>query len=202
MTSTPTDSLRSFIAVPLAPALQDAVEEWQREFRATGADVRWVSGRQVHFTLKFLGEVAVATLAEVQQVCAAQARGTSPFELTLQGTGVFPHPRRPRVVWIGVAAGAPQLQELAAKQEAELVGLGFEREKKPYRAHLTLGRCRSQRGTPALLEALADRHDTVLGRMAVDHFTLMRSELTPHGAVYTVLDRFELGLKSEAEAAP
>ena len=55
---------------------------------------------------------------------------------------------------------------------------------------------------PALLDALAARDHTVLGRMAVDHFTLMRSELTPHGAVYTVLDRFALGLESETAGAP
>ena len=36
----PSDSIRSFIAVPLAPDLWARVEEWQSEFRATGADVR------------------------------------------------------------------------------------------------------------------------------------------------------------------
>lgn len=186
------DSIRSFIAVPLAPDLWARVEEWQSEFRATGADVRWVPVKDMHFTLKFLGDVAVAQVSQVRLKCAARAAQAAPFRVCLQGTGVFPHPRRPRVVWIGTAEGASELAALAAGLEEDLAALGFAPERKPYRAHLTLGRCRSTRGLGGLLAALEARREAVLGEMRVDHFHLMQSELTPQGALYTVLERFEM----------
>ncbi len=84
------------------------------------------------------------------------------------------------------------MASLAAGLEEDLAKRGFVREKRPYRAHLTLGRCRSARGQGQLLAALASRREAYLGEMKVDHFHLMRSELTPQGAIYTVLDRFEM----------
>jgi 2'-5' RNA ligase len=189
---TQTDPIRSFIAVPLAVELQGTAEQWQQEFRAAGADVRWVPVADLHFTLKFLGDVAVADLDPIRQVCAARADLTKPFDLCLQGTGVFPNPQRPRVVWIGAASGAVDLTALARGLEKDLAGLGFAPEKKPFRAHLTLGRCRSPRGARDLLTALEKRREELLGGMRVDHFNLMQSELTPRGAIYTVLNRFEL----------
>jgi len=187
-----TDTIRSFIAVPLETALRNAVGEWQQEFRATGADVRWVAATNLHFTLKFLGDVAVGDLPEIRRVCAARALLATPFALSLRGTGVFPHPRQPRVVWVGVADGAEDLTALATRLEEDLESLGFVREKKPYQAHLTLGRCRSPRGARDLVTALEARREDFLGAMTVDYFDLMQSELTRQGAIYTVLDRFEL----------
>lgn len=187
------DSIRSFIAVPLAADLWEKVEEWQRTFRATGADVRWVPVKDMHFTLKFLGEVALAQLSRVRSICAARAALTEPFTVCLQGAGVFPHPRRPRVVWIGATGGSAELAALAAGLEGDLAAVGFPPEKKPYRAHLTLGRCRSSGGWSGLQAALEARQESFLGEMRVEHFYLMQSELTPQGALYTIIEQFTMG---------
>jgi len=150
------------------------------------------TGKDVHFTLKFLGDVAVDRLAQVRSACAARAALTAPFTVRLQGAGVFPNLQRPRVVWIGTTVGASDLTTLAAGLEEDLARAGFVPEKKPYRAHLTLGRCRSPRGQRDLLAALASRRESFLGEMEVDHFHLMQSDLTPQGAIHTVLERFEM----------
>jgi len=147
--------------------------------------VAWVARDNVHLTLKFLGNVETARLAEIERALAAAAAARSAFDLEVDGLGAFPTPMRPRVLWAGVAAGGAEAATLAAGVEDALAALGVPRETRPFAAHVTLGRVREPRANPRLAGALEAR--APFGRQRVSRVSLMRSELSPRGARYTEL---------------
>ncbi len=104
------------------------------------ARLRWAVGENLHLTLRFLGPIAPGRVADVAAAAAAAAAQHDPIEVNLGGAGAFPSPTRPRVLWLAVADGAPALTALAATLGDELGLRGWERDERPFRAHLTLAR--------------------------------------------------------------
>ncbi len=185
-------SIRCFVAIRLDPALRPAAARIQAELGRTRVAVKWVEPENLHLTLKFLGEVPARQTDRIVAVLEQACRGQAPFELELAGLGAFPGARAPRVVWIGVRDGLAALAALAGRVEDALVALGFEREARPFSAHLTLGRIREPERARPLGRALEAGGPAVLGRMAADAVWLMRSDLRPAGPVYTSLARLAL----------
>jgi len=187
------EGIRTFVAVELDTAARRAVEQVLERLRVTGADVRWVPPESLHLTLKFLGNMSVQRVSEVEvaltESLSGQVRG---FEFSLAGVGTFPSPASPRVVWVGVAAGAEELAVLADRVERTLEPLGFPREKRPFRPHLTLGRCRSTRGLDGLKRAIAAESSFSGPLVRVRRVVLFSSDLRPTGAVYRPLATFPL----------
>ncbi|HEX2948045.1 MAG TPA: RNA 2',3'-cyclic phosphodiesterase [Armatimonadota bacterium] len=184
--------IRSFIAIEIERTILERLTAVQQELRQSGADVSWTRPEGIHLTLKFLGNISqeqVPAIGDALNVIAGYYRS---FPLYASGVGGFPHLRRPRVLWAGVAADDDVLQRLANDVDRAMAELGFPREDRPFRAHLTLGRVKS----PANLETLvpmmeAHAHDE-FGTMVVRDVFLMRSDLSPKGARYTELCRAPL----------
>ena len=182
--------IRVFIAIALPGMLQQKLDEAARLLKneKTRA-VRWVAGKNIHLTLKFLGEVESGKVDAISQVMQAECRLVRPFEFSASGAGAFPNLRRPRVVWIGVQA-PPVLADLAAAIDRGTQALGFPGEDRAFSPHLTLGRV-SQNATPQEVQAVGQALSTArigdLGSFTVTQVTLFRSELQPGGAVYTPL---------------
>jgi 2'-5' RNA ligase len=179
------DVVRSFIAVELAPELLSSVLGLQREILATGADMKGVEPENIHFTLKFLGEIPKSTVDAVIE-CMNRLDFKS-FEIEVAGVGCFPTNRNPRVVWIGVASGLENFASLAKQLEKCLIGIGFKPERERFTAHLTIGRVRSGRNKSELLKKLGEVLNAEIGRMTVNSIKLKKSTLTPKGPVYTTL---------------
>jgi 2'-5' RNA ligase len=135
-------------------------------------------------TLKFLGGVDTDRLAAVVDALGVAVTPCRPFDLGVRDLGAFPTATRARVLWAGIDAGAEAAAALAARIDDALASLGFDREPRPFAAHVTLGRVRQPRASRRLAEALTGGP---YGRQHVDHLSLMRSELSPHGARYTEL---------------
>ncbi len=184
--------MRLFVAVNLADALRAPLAAAQRQLAATGADVKWTDPAGFHLTLKFLGEVDEARLPQIEQAVAAAVAGQGPFDLHLRGMGGFPTARSPRVVWVAVTEGRFVLARLAGRLEEAFEPLGFEREKRPYSPHLTLGRVRTPRGRDPLAAKLTELADADFGGMPVHAVHLMESRLSPRGASYRPAAQFEL----------
>lgn len=134
-----------------------------------------------------------ARLEQVAAALATTAAGGASFDLALRGLGAFPSPTRPRVIWAGVARGGAELAALATGVEDALARLGFAREERPFSAHVTLGRVREPRRGPTLAAALGAAAGRELGGFRVERLALMRSDLSPRGARYSVLDSWALG---------
>ena len=179
--------IRAFIAVELPEPLRQEAAAFGGELQRTNADVKWVEAANLHLTLKFLGntpeEQIPSLIGALRQACAP----VPSFTLSLEGIGAFPKTTYPRVIWVGVNEGKGPLTALAEKMEEACAALGFPKEERPFSAHLTIGRVRSQEGIGRLVKALqvAEFKGTVPA--PVSRLTLFQSTLGPRGSTYTPL---------------
>lgn len=191
------EQIRTFIAIELSPELKSELVRLQNKLRSgCGNAARWVEPNGIHLTLKFLGNVSLGQIDSVKKAIEEAAIGTPVFNLRVNECGCFPNPRRPQVVWVGLTGDLKTLDELVKKLEAALARLGFKPEERPFTPHLTLARVRDT-ASSAERQALGES----VGRLPVEISTpieatevcLMRSELTPRGAIYTRLAEVKLG---------
>lgn len=187
-----TDLHRTFVAVPLDAGLRDAVLDLQKHLEEAGAMARWTRPEQLHFTLRFLGEISVAQVARVKVAAREAAGKIDPFSITLHGLGAFPSLQRPQVVWIGVEQGKEPLQALAGLLQQALARQRFPAEPKSFRPHLTLARVKSTRNWGELVRALGAFKDEGIGTQRVDSLVVFESHLSPKGPRYTPLEEVSL----------
>jgi len=193
--------IRAFVAILLPDDVRSALDEEIERLQPAGGDVAWVTRDNLHVTLKFLGHVEPARLDHAVSALARVATVVARFELAVVGLGAFPSPTRPRVVWAGLERGADAAAVLARAVDGALVDHGFAREARPFTGHVTLGRVRQpgrDRRLTALLTAGAGHR---FGRLTVDRFALMRSELSPRGARYSVIGAWPLSASASPGAA-
>ncbi len=183
--------MRLFFAVKLPEALKSALGDFIMPFRGLPARVKWVEPRNMHLTLKFLGETDREQLDELKAAATEAAGGASPFELNIYGSGAFPNLRRPRVFWVGIDDPQKGLQNLQKTLDYNLGQIGFETESKKFSPHLTLGRVK-ERGEIGQLGEAFSRAVFPPVKVAVSEFFLIESKLRPTGPVYTDLIRFPL----------
>jgi RNA 2',3'-cyclic 3'-phosphodiesterase len=176
--------MRAFVAIFPPPEIRKKILLAAQRL-SSAHRVRWTRPENIHLTLKFLGEVRKDALDGLRTALVEACAGHAPFDVTLAGLGAFPSARRARVLWAGVGAGSNRLRSLATDIDVALAPLGFEREKRPYIPHLTIGR---MRGRPASL----DLPSTTGLRFRVRHVELMESTLTTEGATYRTVEDFAL----------
>jgi 2'-5' RNA ligase len=184
--------IRTFIAIEIPSEIKSALAAFQSELRRVGADVGWTKPEGIHLTLKFLGETEEGLVGEIGAICNELAAETRPFELGLHGAGVFPNPRKPRVLWAGLSGEIEKTGALRRKLNERLARLGFEPEEKEFNPHLTLGRIKSDKKIRELL-ALAGAYTLPELTFEVREIVLMKSDLQPTGARYTRLAKASLG---------
>jgi len=184
--------MRLFLAVFPPAAVQCAAYALIERLRRPGDGVSWVKSENLHYTLRFLGEVGEDGARRAAEAATEAAAAAPVFAATLGGLGAFPSARRPRVIWIGMSAGGEALVALARGLDRALAQRGFGAADKPFSAHLTLGRVREPRpasaGVPdwaamlggVAMEAGADASFTV------DRIGVVESRLNPRGSIYTV----------------
>ncbi len=187
--------MRLFVALDLTDAVRAAIAELLARLKPTTGAVRWVQPEVLHLTVKFIGHLGEEKLPALRD--ALVRVGTSePVELEFHGVGFFPHPRSPRVFWVGVR-GNDALFDLAGQIEAALEPLGIARERRAYAPHLTLGRFKSgpgkktdAHGLRRLQEKIAALPSVDFGHVHCEEFSLYQSKLSPGGAKYSKLERF------------
>jgi 2'-5' RNA ligase len=183
--------IRAFIAISLSEEVHHGLEQVLHDLkgRLPGGAVRWVSAKNIHLTIKFLGDVSVAGLEMLTTQLQTEAARHPAFEFSVGGLGAFPSPRRPRVIWVGVEAPA-ELAGLQRGVETEMARLGYSPEERSFSPHLTVGRV-TRNADPGELRSLSNLLEThkvgFLGVTRVQAIHLFRSDLQPSGAVYTCL---------------
>jgi 2'-5' RNA ligase len=187
------ETIRTFIAVELPKEIHDKLQQLQNDFRTSMPDVRWTKPGNVHLTLKFLGDVQISRIDRITSSLMDIGGRFSLFTMSLAGMGAFPNPRKPRIVWVGVEKGADMLVEITNSIEASMKQLGFPKEKRPFRPHLTVGRIRRLKNPGAMTKALEQSQVGELGKFAVEKISLIRSQLDPAGSIYTTLVEAPLG---------
>lgn len=183
--------IRSFVAVEMSPEIQDGLDQvtGDLEQKLRGLPIRWVPGKNIHLTLKFLGDVSEANLEVFKKILKSNVSGHHCFEISVGELRAFPSMHRPRVVWIRVEA-PPELGRVQCIIEAETTRLGYARERRAFTPHLTLGRV-SRNATSKDKHQIGEELERLkvgfLGAMRVQSVNLYRSDLRPSGAVYTRL---------------
>jgi 2'-5' RNA ligase len=144
----------------------------------------------MHLTLAFLGDIDPIKVEPIRQVMEIARHDFKPFSLAIDGTGTFPSPARPRVVWAGLKGDLEQLMKLQKELWQGLAALGFKLESRPFSPHLTLARVRESAlpsQAAGLATALAGLDCAPGQTFAVNEIRLIRSRLTPAGALYSTL---------------
>ncbi len=191
------EQVRCFIAVELPDELKKGLTQLQSRLKSgEQPGVKWVDPYSIHLTLKFLGSVAVDRIDEITKAIEEAARGMPPFYLEVKELGVFPNLRRVQVAWVGIRGEVDKLGQLQQRIESNLARLGFAPESRPFTPHLTLARLRDQ-ASPAERQRLGElivstRFETAY-TIEVDAISLMKSQLTREGAIYSRIS--SIGLK-------
>ncbi|OFW06843.1 MAG: 2'-5' RNA ligase [Acidobacteria bacterium RIFCSPLOWO2_02_FULL_67_36] len=155
-------------------------------------DARWVDAANLHITLWFIGHVGVDHAQAIQQAVADPFH-IAPFDLHVTGFGAFPPSGAPRVFWLGVQEGQDSMRAVYEEVSRRLQALGYEPERRPYSAHLTVARVKDpgRGGHAELRRVLGDTPgDAGVSRIAA--VTVFRSHLSPKGATYEPLLRVPL----------
>ena len=188
--------VRTFIALELSEPLKEGILALGEGLRERGVRAGWIKPEAMHLTLKFLGDVEESALSGLFGAVRRAAAGVHPFRFDTRVLGAFPSPRRPRVIWVGVEP-VDELFDLEEVLERELRDLGFPRERRPFRPHITIGRIRDPGASGDITRALADLaglQETV----EVWEVRVMKSTLKSSGAIHEVLEALPLG----GETAP
>lgn len=184
---------RTFIAVEIDERTAGRTAAIIERLRTAGADVNWVAPRNLHLTLKFLGDVPNELLPAVAAAVQEAVQRVPPFTLEICGLGAFPHIARPRTIWLGAGQGGAEMQRLAEAVDQALRPLGFAPEARGYTTHLTIGRVRRPSAALQSLSELMQRQgDQAAGVVAIEEVVMMASTLTPRGPIYEALARASL----------
>lgn len=185
--------MRTFLAIPLPAAVTEAMEPLLRELRECGAKATWVRPENLHFTLRFFGDITPAQRDLISTHFLESTRSISAFEIVVRGLGTFPNTRRPAVVWIGAATGGNQLGALNAAAEEAASQIGLPPDANTYHPHVTLGRIRNAFELGSLPTLLESRGVFDAGAFRAERVALLESTLSAEGAHYRTKAEFPLG---------
>ncbi len=182
-----TDTIRTFIAFQLPEKTILSIRRVQEDIKTCKFKIRWVKPENIHLTLKFLGNIHVSAIEKIKGALLEAVKGVDSIPLAIKGIGSFPGIRRPRVLWMGLGGGREILFQFQARIENEMAKLGFPREKRKFKGHLTLGRIKSKVNPMSFSKALIRYSAFESETFFADSVILFQSELKPEGAVYTKL---------------
>jgi 2'-5' RNA ligase len=183
------EKIRSFIAFDLSnDSVVNRIATAQKMIMQTNADVKLVEPKNIHVTVRFLGDIAPDM---VEKVYAAMRNiKFTPFNIQLTGLGVFPTINYPRVVWAGITDGADQLKRIWEQLEPQLHDLGFAPEPEGFTPHLTIARVRSGANKQRLVDLVERQEGYDFGNIRGDCLKLKKSQLSPKGPAYTTLKEY------------
>jgi 2'-5' RNA ligase len=188
--------MRVFLAVFPPAASQSLAGRAIEALRGPGDGVSWVRPDNLHYTLRFLGELGQDGARRVREAADEAVKGLEAFDVTLGGAGAFPRAKGARVIWLGLTSGAEPFVAMAKRLETALARRGFEPEGRGFAPHLTLGRVReAERDWTDTLAALPSLASEPASRNEVRAISCVESKLSPKGSIYRVWHRAELATR-------
>ncbi len=176
--------IRTFIAIEIPAEIKQKIVKFQESINIKYFPVRWTKAQNMHITLKFIGEIEENLVDKINKELMTPPPLSEPFEISISGTGVFPNPQKPRVMWTGIRDGVNKLTDLSKKVENILLEYGISKEERNFKPHLTIGRFRGRLKiednkkyfSPDLLNT---------GSFEVSEILFVKSILNPTGAEYS-----------------
>ncbi|MEM7538006.1 MAG: RNA 2',3'-cyclic phosphodiesterase [Chloroflexota bacterium] len=216
--------IRTFIAIELSQEIKTYLAAMQARLddsvSITKPVVRWTNAKNVHLTLRFLGDTTSSQVTQLKPQLRSLAENHQPFSVAMPShqsadddrakpIGVFPNWQRPSIVWAGITGELDVLFALQVGTESVAQTLGFAAETRKFSPHVTIGRIKAGRRMSgeekSALRMLGTQLRDYTARytrqelwqiepppMKVSEFTLIQSQLRPSGPAYTPLERFKL----------
>lgn len=178
--------IRMFLSIPVKDpsVLKGVLEDVGRMKNVKASPIS-----QMHITVRFIGDIDDGKTKKVVRCIQDAVASTEPFTVTIAGAGCFPNANRPSVIWIG-AKPEDVLKGIADRISANLKAANIQFDEKPFKSHITVGRCKGPSDVSGFLEKYsASEFQSFL----CDEILVMRSELGPKGAKHTVLERVPIG---------
>jgi 2'-5' RNA ligase len=183
------ETIRSFIAFDIDnESVLKKITNAQNLLAKIGADLKLVEPKNIHMTVRFLGNITTPTIEKIYE--EMKKVQFIPFDVTMRGIGAFPDIRYPRVLWAGMTQGADQLRSIFSQLEPRLRSLGFAPDPKGFSPHLTIARVKSGRNKAELATCVTENANYEFGIIRAQCLRLKRSDLTPKGPIYSILKEF------------
>lgn len=179
-------TIRLFIAIKLPSKIIDGLKKIQDELKNGNNMVAWVKPENIHLTIKFLGDISEDKVDLIAGLLKAAIAENRSFDISVKGLGVFPTMDNPRVVWVGVEDDK-NLSRIYDELENGLSAIGFKKEERPFKPHLTIGRIKFLKDKKGFKQRLEKAASINLGKFEAANICIFQSKLTPDGAVYTKL---------------
>jgi 2'-5' RNA ligase len=185
--------MRLFIGIALPADVRARLAELCRTLKPAVPSAKWVSEQSFHVTLKFLGENPSEAVPGIVSAMRRAFGDRSPYGIRLDRLGMFPSPKRARVLWLGVSEGDRETVDLAAALDAQLEKSGFRAQERPCHPHVTLARLRVPRPLAQLADDASAGTPPVDASVSVASVTLFESRLSRSGAQYFTVEEVPLG---------
>lgn len=184
--------MRVFISIELPDEIRKNIVRRLNELREAGSGVRWVEEKNLHVTLKFLGEVEDKQVENIIALATKAAAGIGSFKANFEGMGTFPSGKSPRVIWAGIGEGGEKLKRIAGSLEEHFSKAGCRSEEREFSSHVTIGRIKGNRGVDKLRDKIEGLKGLKFGEALIDRIQVMKSALTPKGSIYELLKEVRL----------
>ncbi len=175
--------MRLFIATPLSRQVETELANIIYQLKNAAGNVKWVKPENIHLTIKFLGETDESLVERLSELIEETSRETKISKFTISKLGGFPNLIRPRALWAGLDGDHSELERLASRVDERVHKLGYEKETRKFRPHLTLGRVKKPQALPQLSHFI-ENYKIATMPFEIDRLTLFKSTLTPQGPIY------------------
>lgn len=184
--------MRVFLAFDINRDIKEEANSIIKTLKKSGGSVRWVKPENMHFTIKFFGEISAEDVENIDNIINKHKKNFKTFSIKVSGIDTFPPlPKNPRVVWAGIE-NFEDLKTIYKTLTDDFQKIGFPEEHREFKPHLTLGRVKNTNGISGLKKAVEKNKEYYFGEMEVRELVLYKSELTPKGPIYTELKKYGL----------
>ena len=182
--------IRAFLAIDLDDDLKPKIHKIIKEFKQIDANIKYVDLQNLHFTLKFFGDIDTEGIDLISSKIENVIKDFDSFNIKIKGCGAFPNTNRIKVIWVGLDEDEI-LKNLHDRLDKEFNSIGFDLDKK-YSSHLTIGRMKSAKGKADVKKTMETNKTVDIGTMEVNTIILKKSTLTPSGPIYEDLIEYRL----------
>ena len=183
--------MRLFVAIDLDGGIKEKIRVMEQEMIKKDVDVKFVEPKNLHLTLKFLGEVGEGKIGQIEEKIEKVLKGSGPFDIAIEGFGYFGKPSYIRTLWFDLTKGKERVAELIERLN---IALDYVRhEGRPVTTHITIGRVKSGKKREILLKEAERLRNVKIGEVIVKEVKLKESILTKKGPIYRDVKVFKLG---------